>query len=78
MAERTLIRASWVVGFDGRQHRIIRDGVVVYEGNTITHVGRRFDGQADRVIDAAGKIVTPGLISTHAHLAGSPPGQTFF
>ncbi len=77
MAERTLIRASWVVGFDGRQHRIIRDGVVVYEGNTITHVGRRFDGQADRVIDAAGKVVTPGLISTHAHLAGSPLDKSF-
>jgi len=77
MAERTLIRASWVVGFDGRQHRIIRDGVVVYEGNTITHVGRRFDGQADRVINAAGKIVTPGLISTHAHLAGSPLDKSF-
>ena len=53
---RTRIDASYVIGFDGESHRILRDGVVVYEGNTIVHVGKSYAGQADEVIDARGKI----------------------
>ncbi len=70
--ERTVIRASHIIAYDGTGHRYLKDGVVVYEGNTIVHVGTTFDGTADQTIDATGKIVTPGFINTHAHLSGSP------
>ncbi|PJA31723.1 MAG: dihydroorotase, partial [Zetaproteobacteria bacterium CG_4_9_14_3_um_filter_53_7] len=43
----------------------IRGGKVVAVGN--------YDGKADRVIDAEGKIVCPGLIDMHVHLR--EPGQ---
>ena len=64
---RTLIKASWIVGHEAGSHRLVRDGVVVYEGNTIIHVGKSFDGPVDKTIDAAGKLVAPGFIDTHVH-----------
>ncbi len=69
---RTAIRAGWIIAFDGRGHRLLRDGVVVLEGDRILHVGPRFDGRVDDTLDAPDRVLTPGLISTHAHMAGSP------
>jgi 5-methylthioadenosine/S-adenosylhomocysteine deaminase len=74
---RTLIRAGYVIAHDGREHRLLRDGVVVIEGGRIVHVGPRFDGTADETVDARDRILTPGLISTHAHVSGSPLDRSF-
>jgi cytosine/adenosine deaminase-related metal-dependent hydrolase len=74
---RTLIQGGWVVGFDGTAHELLRDGVVVYEDDRILHVGHRFDGHADRTIDARGKLVMPGLVNCHLHL-GSNATHAFF
>jgi cytosine/adenosine deaminase-related metal-dependent hydrolase len=49
------------------RHSLIRDGVVVYEGNRIVHVGKHFDGRIDTTINAEGKLVSPGFIDTHVH-----------
>ena len=73
----TAIQASHIIAYDGEQHRHLQNGVVVYEGNTITHVGQTYDGPVDDTIDATGKVVTPGFINTHAHLAGSPLDKSF-
>ena len=67
MTMRTLIRGGWIVGFRGETHTLVRDGVVVFEGNRVVHVGPRFDGAWDREIDARGKLVSPGFIDTHVH-----------
>src|SRR5258708_17770354 len=75
--KRTAIRAGHILAFDGRGHRLLRDGVVVLEGDRILHVGPRFDGTVDETVDAADRVVTPGLISTHAHLGGSPLDRSF-
>jgi len=64
---RTAITASWIVAHEAGRHRLIRDGVVVYEGNTILHIGKSFDGPVDKTIDATGKLVAPGFIDTHVH-----------
>src|SRR5215813_1204285 len=74
---RTAIRAGHIITFDGRGHRHLRDGVVVIEGGRILHVGPRFDGRVDETVDAADRVVTPGLISTHAHIGGSPLDRSF-
>jgi cytosine/adenosine deaminase-related metal-dependent hydrolase len=74
---RIAIRAPWIVAHDGSGHRLLRDGVVVLEGDRILHVGPRFEGRVDQTVDAADRIVTPGLISTHAHIAGSPLDRSF-
>ena len=73
---RTLVQGGWVVGFDGQHHELLRNGVVVYEGDRIVYVGHRFDGQADRTIDARGKLVSPGFIDCHLH-AGSNASHVY-
>ena len=77
MARRTAISAGWIVAFDGRGHRLLRHGVVVVEGDRIVHVGRTLEGAADETIDARDRVLTPGLITTHAHIAGSPLDRSF-
>ena len=74
---RTLIRAGHIIAFDGHGHRLLRDGVVVLEGGRVLHVGRSFDGTADETVDARDRVLTPGLITTHAHIAGSPLDRSF-
>ncbi len=76
-APRTRIHAGWIIAHDGRGHRLLRDGVVVIEGDAILHVGTSFEGRAERTIDAHDRVLTPGLISTHAHIAGSPLDRSF-
>jgi len=75
--KRIAIRAGYVIAFDGRGHRLLRDGVVVIEGDHILHVGPRFDGRVDETVDAPDRVLTPGLISTHAHISGSPLDRSF-
>ncbi len=66
-----IIRGATVVTMDSSS-RIIEDGAVAVRGSTIIGVGpsseiaARFRGA--RVIDAAGKVVMPGLINTHTHV----------
>jgi len=70
VAETTVIaNADWVVGFDGAGHRLIQGGTVAFRGNTITYVGTAYRGPADRRLDARGRVVIPGLINLHTHLA---------
>jgi cytosine/adenosine deaminase-related metal-dependent hydrolase len=60
------IDGGTVVGWSGSGHEIIPDGSVLVEGNEIRAVGTERP-QADRVIDATGKIVCPGFINLHVH-----------
>jgi cytosine/adenosine deaminase-related metal-dependent hydrolase len=66
-----------VVAYDGNEHRIIEDGVVVYDGDEIVHVGKSYSGGFDERIDAGGMIVSPGFINTHCHM-GSPINSEAF
>ena len=71
---RTLVKGRWVVGFDGQGHRLIDNGVVVYEDDRIVQVGRHFDGTADREIDGGPLgLVCPGFVNIHSH-SGSQGG----
>src|SRR5690349_3886114 len=79
MPHRTRINASHIIAYDPAAggHRYLRDGVVVVEDDSIAHVGKTYDGPADETIDATGRIVTPGFVNVHAHLAGSPLDKSF-
>ena len=56
-----------VVGWSGHGHEIIPDGSVLIEGNSIKAVGTDRSQSADQVINAAGKIVSPGFVNLHVH-----------
>lgn len=60
------IDGGTVVGWSGAGHELIPNGSVLIEGNTIQSVGAE-KAAADRVIDAAGKIVCPGFVNLHVH-----------
>lgn len=65
----TAIRDAWIVTQDP-QRRILK-GDVVIDGEKILSVGKKYNGTADREIDASGDVVIPGLINTHTHVAMS-------
>ncbi len=63
-----LVKDACVVTMNpGRQ--VIERGSVAIEGDKIVAVGDEFKDKADRVIDACGKVVLPGLVNAHTHLA---------
>ena len=80
MPRRIAIHAGHVIAFDGRGHRLLRDGVVIVDGDRIVSVGPRQTtptGPDVDVVDAGDTVLTPGLISTHAHIGGSPLDRSF-
>jgi 5-methylthioadenosine/S-adenosylhomocysteine deaminase len=56
-----------VVGWSGAGHEIIANGSVVIENDRIKSVGTDRSEPVDRVIDAAGRIVSPGFVNLHVH-----------
>ena len=70
---RTAIKGDIVLG-----DRVVRDGALLTENGRISAVaGSSAVGQADRVIDARGKLILPGVIDSHVHSL-SFPGEGFF
>jgi 5-methylthioadenosine/S-adenosylhomocysteine deaminase len=71
---RTRISAEWIVGFKAGSHHTLRDGIVVVDGDRIEYVGPPVEVEGvDRAVDyGRGSVLTPGLISTHAHIQESP------
>ena len=59
-----------IITMAGDNGGVIDDGVIVIDGNRITAVGSAGDVAVPanaRVVDAAGKVIMPGLIDAHAH-----------
>jgi cytosine/adenosine deaminase-related metal-dependent hydrolase len=69
---RVRIDAGMIVAWQDGEHRILRDGCVVVEGNSVVFVGKAYDQPVDETIDARDALLTPGFINTHTHLSESP------
>ncbi|KAK8041348.1 hypothetical protein PG994_014355 [Apiospora phragmitis] len=69
----TLLRDVTIITVDARR-RIIQNGFVLVQEGRITHVSSNPPDQipeGTRVLSLSGRIVIPGLINSHAHLAQS-------
>ncbi len=67
-----LIKGGTIVTMDPHR-RVFRDGAVLIDKGTITQVGKTPDvkpqPRAEVEIDAKGRVVLPGLVDIHVHLA---------
>ncbi|MEO7953804.1 MAG: amidohydrolase family protein [Polaromonas sp.] len=63
---RTLLKAEFVLGFNGTTHELWRDGEVVFSGGTLEFVGRNFQGHVDKTVDYGRALIGPGLIDLDA------------
>jgi 5-methylthioadenosine/S-adenosylhomocysteine deaminase len=73
----TRIKARLIIAYDGTEHRLLRDGCVVYRDDTIVHVGPSYEGPVDVDVDAGSDLVAPGFVSIHSHLSNSPLTKSF-
>jgi cytosine/adenosine deaminase-related metal-dependent hydrolase len=64
----TLITNGTVIAWVDGRHSILESGSVVIEGNEITYVGDNYEGEAETVIDATGRLVIPGFVNAHLHV----------
>src|SRR5699024_5637256 len=57
--------------YQNGEHRFLKDGAVVVEGDTIVGVGRPGEFPSDRTVETQ-SIIAPGFISMHTHMDESP------
>jgi cytosine/adenosine deaminase-related metal-dependent hydrolase len=62
----TRIRARFVIGYEGGDHVVYRDGEVVYQADRVRFVGHGYPGRVDRAIDAGDAVVGPGFVDMNA------------
>ena len=66
-----LIKNGLIITVD-KNRRIIKDGAIAIDNNKIVDVGKtdaiEKKYSAEKIIDAKGNIVMPGLINTHVHI----------
>jgi 5-methylthioadenosine/S-adenosylhomocysteine deaminase len=62
----TKVKGKYVIGFNGTDHVIFKNGVVVFEGDTIIYVGKNYDEHVDMTIDGGNALVSPGFIDLNA------------
>jgi cytosine/adenosine deaminase-related metal-dependent hydrolase len=69
-----LRNADWAITWDeaSRCHVYRRDIDIVFDGNTLTHVGPAYRGAAETSVDCRRRMVMPGLINIHSHPGHEP------
>ena len=66
-----VIKNGTVVSMDEKRKEKFEKLDIIIRDDTIISVEKEYTGNADKVIDATGKIVMPGLINCHTHLGMS-------
>ena len=66
-----LIKNAKLISMSENREKII-DGIdILIENNLIKKIDKKIQETVEKIIDATGKIVMPGLINTHAHISMS-------
>ena len=66
-----VIKNGNVITMDEKRNKKVEKLDIVISGNTIVEITENYSGYADKIIDAQGKIVMPGLVNCHTHLGMS-------
>ena len=66
--------ADWAIAWQSQpgRHVYMRGVDVVFDGNTITHVGKDYAGPVDKIVAGAKRMVMPGLVNLHSHPEHEP------
>ncbi len=75
MTPTTCIRnAACIVAWDAAngRHAYLMGGDVAFTGDTLSFVGKRYQGIAETTIDGSDMMVMPGLIDLHSHPSTEP------
>lgn len=64
------IKNGLVISMDSSKDMYTYEDILI-EDDVIKYVGTNYNGEYDKLIDAEGKIVMPGLINCHTHLGMS-------
>ncbi|WP_120003502.1 amidohydrolase family protein [Nesterenkonia muleiensis] len=73
----TRYNAPWIIAYqsagEGKDsgHRLLENGCVVVDDDRIRWVGKDYTGPVDETV-TTDAVLTPGFVSTHAHLQESP------
>ena len=67
---KTIIKNGMIISVDNKKDMYTYEDIVI-EDDTIVYIGNSYKDKCDKVIDAKGKIVMPGLINCHTHLGMS-------
>ena len=67
---KTIIKNGMIISMDNKKDMYTYEDIVI-EDDTIVYIGNSYNDKCDKVIDAKGKIVMPGLINCHTHLGMS-------
>lgn len=62
----TVLKGRFVVAYDGVGHRLLRDGEVAFQGDSIVYVGPRFPGEAAETVDCGNAVIGPGFVDLNA------------
>ncbi|MHA2365639.1 MAG: amidohydrolase family protein [Candidatus Hodarchaeales archaeon] len=69
-----MIINTWIVSFEKCTLKIIENGCISVEGDSISYIGsmKGYNYQsADQIIDGTNHVTIPGLINAHIHTAGT-------
>ena len=69
---RVVVRGGTVVAFRDGRHEVAESADVACEDGAIVEVGPVAPLPGDRVVDARGRLVIPGLVNTHCHVTDTP------
>ena len=63
-----LIKNANLISMSENKEKIIEGIDILIENNLIKKIEKKIQENPEKIIDATGKIVMPGLINTHAHI----------
>jgi 5-methylthioadenosine/S-adenosylhomocysteine deaminase len=74
MATTVIQNADWAIVWQAPpgRHVYMRGVDVVFDGNTITYIGKSYSGPADAKVDGRKRMVMPGLVNLHSHPEHEP------